>query len=63
MREWKTKILKENTTDELESKLAGIADVINQELRENGGDRYQIQNYLHTDFRPIIRKLVDLCKK
>ena len=53
----------EDVLNELKGKLAGIADVLNQELRENHGDQYQIKNYLFTDFRPVICKLVDLCKE
>lgn len=47
-------------SDDFESKLAQIADCLNQELRESNGDKFQIEDYLHTDFRPAIRKLVDL---
>ena len=53
----------EDVPNDLKGKLAGIADVLNQELRENHGDQYQIKNYLFTDFRPVICKLVDLCKE
>lgn len=45
----------------LEGEKAGIADVLNQELRENNGDAFQVT--MDRDFRPSIRKLVDCAKK
>lgn len=55
---------KEQGKDEYDFRmmLAEIADCLNLELRENGGELYQIQDCLHADYRPAIRKLVDLCK-
>lgn len=46
---------------EAESKLAGIADVLNQELRENGGDRFQISP--RDDIGLAIRRLVDCVRE
>lgn len=45
------------------SALAGIADCINTELRENYGQHEQIGNYLEEDMRPKIRRLVDLVRE
>lgn len=42
-----------------EGALAGIADALNIELRENGGWHDQINSYLTEDMRPKIRVLVD----
>lgn len=53
-------VMRSLPSEELESRLAEIADCLNQELRESNGDEFQIQDYLHSDFRPAIRKLVDL---
>lgn len=43
--------------DEAEGKLAGIADTLNQELRENGGDRFQTDPT--QNMRLAIQRLVD----
>jgi hypothetical protein len=44
-----------------EGKLAGIADTLNQELRENGGDRFQTTP--QEDMRVAIRHLVDCVRR
>lgn len=44
---------------DLEGALAGIADCINTEIRENGPWDDQIHGWVDTDMRPFIRRLVD----
>lgn len=48
----------ERERDEALSQLAGIADCINQELRENGPHDDQIEG-IGVDMRPFVRRLVD----
>ena len=43
--------------DQLESKQASLADLLNTELRENYGQAFQVE--LQDDFRPAIQRLVD----
>lgn len=47
--------------DKSETALAGLADTINQELRENGGD--QFQTHPGEDMRPAVRRLVDCVRR
>jgi len=49
--------------DEAEGSLAGLADCINQELRENGPVEVEQVPSVKADMRPFVRKLVDYVRE